>query len=369
MVKIGLIGDLHFANHKRFGEPTGHAGVNTRLSTITDVCRWAGEIFEQENVSCVYVLGDVTHHHGMLTPPVASRVVPGLYSLFNGDMSLVVMSGNHDIDANGRSIIPYIRIQGDDVTMMDSWYSIYKHFEGVNIWAVSYGENPLEVFRKMQSNSLKKMTPAVVLLHHHIEGAVHGSHEFEPPGGIKLSDIPSGCLVFSGHYHKRQKLGKAIQYIGAPLQHDFGEADYIPGITVLTLDDGKVAEEKFIETPQTVAPRFHIIPHDTKVADLPGVVDEDYYRIDLPTDVDPTIIHPLQQVLKHVLVKPIPIDAQTRSRVSQYIVDITGEELNLVSLDDVIDTYAHMNIEDSDQAESLAEQGKQLLKDALGGSS
>jgi DNA repair exonuclease SbcCD nuclease subunit len=85
------------------------------------------------------------------------------------------------------------------------------------------------------------------------------------PNGIDVDDIcPEYDLIFSGHYHRHQTLvGKKnfMTYVGAPLQHDFGERTYTPGFIHLYLD----GKWKHIEND--FSPRFDII-ETSEVNDL-----------------------------------------------------------------------------------------------------
>lgn len=56
-------------------------------------------------------------------------------------------------------------------------------------------------------------------------------------------------MVFTGHYHKRQRM-ENIQYIGAPYQLNFGDAgDYNKGFEILNLDNGDTEFIKYTKAP------------------------------------------------------------------------------------------------------------------------
>lgn len=64
-------------------------------------------------------------------------------------------------------------------------------------------------------------------------------------------------MVFTGHYHKRQCIGN-IQYIGAPYQLNFGDAnDFNKGFEILNLEDGS---REFIK--YNGAPKFKKYSYD-----------------------------------------------------------------------------------------------------------
>lgn len=77
--------------------------------------------------------------------------------------------------------------------------------------------------------------------------------------------------VFTGHYHKRQKIGN-IQYIGAPYQLDFGDAgDDNKGFEVFNLEDGTSEFIKYAKAPKfkkyTYDELWNLI-NNTKVDDI-----------------------------------------------------------------------------------------------------
>jgi len=363
--RVMLIGDPHFANHKVFGKPTDSPGVNSRCANVTKTLQYWSDRCVDLEVDMIFILGDITHYHGALTPPIANQIECALMDL-SDQCPVVVISGNHDMDGNDMSIVPFIRGDATGVRLVEGM-SNHKVGDHTMFWACSYAvpvQQALNAIRTRKDASENN----ILLMHHSFEGAVHGHHEFEPPGGITSSVIPDDIQVFSGHYHKRQKISDNVQYIGAPLQHDFGEATYTPGVTLLDIDEDGYYTESFYSTPRETAPRFEILAWDTPVADIPGDIGSDYYRIDLPADVDPKEVGELKDALTNVVIKPIPLDSQLRSRVEEVLGDLEDEDGNdrPVSLDDTIEAYAHMHIEDEERAGEMADLGRAFVKQMLG---
>lgn len=211
----------------------------------------------------------------------------------------------------------------------------------------------------MQYIEAIKGKACMLLMHHTFDGAVHGAHQFTL-GGISPKYIPDYMQVYSGHIHMRQRIKQTIVYTGAPLQHDFGEAGYEPGYVIVDLD-GDPHEYTFYPVPEDVAPRFHILPHNLQLDEVPGHERQDYYRIDLPTDVDPREISELVCELDNVMVKPIPIDSDTRSRVEEHL----GEKGEKVDFFDVMAAYAAMKIDDTERAERIYAIGEDIATSVL----
>jgi hypothetical protein len=301
----------------------------------------------------------------VLTPPVEHAIREALEHISGGKRLVEILSGNHDMDANGLSIIPAFQ---DDLTITVDWHNQgelgHRTFgvpDAPLFWAVPYGADLDEL--TVYAAEAFKDREMVWLMHHSFDGAKHGPHEFEPPGGLRDSDIPPNVrMVLSGHYHKRQKVGKRVQYVGAPLQHDFGEADYTPGFVMLTLKSGGKISQKFIRTPAEVAPQFHVLPHDIDLNNIPGLPADDFYRVDIPSDVDPTIIKPIKDALANVVVHTIPAVTSHRSRVEDYL-SSKGESGAGVELGDVIEAYTVMSVEEPDRQERLVDLGKEIANE------
>lgn len=365
-MKLALIGDPHFANRKLFGAPTHIPGTNSRLRAVFETMKSIGDELKGETDQVV-ILGDITHEHGRLTPPVLLAVDDALYNFnFNG-MAVTLIDGNHDLDANGLSILDAF-VDNDEPTRIEACHHPTRVFYSypVAVYAIPYlsAEETKKAFKDIEhdcDNNPHDFDPGcVVLMHGHFDGAKHGNHEFQPPGGIHPDKIPDCVqLVISGHYHMYQEINDKIIYIGAPLQHDFGEAQYVPGYMVLDFaENGEVTVER-VEVE--FAPVHHILAHNLSPEDVPGRRSYDYYRIDLPSDVDPTEITELYESVQNVIVKPIPIDADMRSRVEKHL-ENKGEKVQFI---DVMEAYVAMNAEPK-LADRLEELGQDIMSTVLG---
>ena len=359
-MKLALIGDPHFANKKLFGSPTGIPGVNGRLQNTINVFEWILNDLPPD-VQEVCILGDITHEHGHLTPPVLNEV-RNLFHKFNEEgRNLTILSGNHDIDSNNSSIIRAFENYNSNyeagVETVTKFRQIYWGYP-VPVYAIPYcsHDETIKALKQIEQEYKITKTRCIVLMHHHFEGAVHGAHEFEPPGGINPKNIPACVLmVLSGHYHTAQQIDDRISYIGVPVQQDFGEAANKPMYWILDIANDGLIE---IEQREILAgARFHILPHNFDLHEtLPGDPQKDYYRIDLPTDVDPAVISDLIAALTNVIVKPIPIEVELRSRVSEVL-----QEEGQVTVKDAIKAYALMNAE-AEKVEGLVALADDIIK-------
>jgi DNA repair exonuclease SbcCD nuclease subunit len=331
-MKICVIGDPHFANRKLFAGLTDGIGVNMRLQAVEHTLTTIADDLE-DDIKHVIILGDLTHEHGRLTPPVAYSITRALDRLAGPDRTVYCLSGNHDIDAYGQSIVPLFNARDDDgniiVEAIDAGRMVYFD-EGAEDWeihGISYmnHEDTLRYLKEVENTSGKRGKRVVLCMHHHFDGAVHGAHEFQPPGGLSPHSLPSCVeLVLCGHYHQAQAIGNKVRYIGTPLQHDFGEAGNVPSYTILRIENDAPWTLESREIPSRVCPRHHILPYSPDLLVDPkewgvGDLEHDYYRIDVPADADLSEVRAVAKKIKHCVIKVLPTDVEVRSRVEEYL--------------------------------------------------
>jgi hypothetical protein len=137
---------------------------------------------------------------------------------------------------------------------------------------------------------------------------------------------------------------------------------YVPGFMILN-DDFTF---EHIEMPDTVAPRFYTLPYNQNFNLIPGNKEKDYYRIDVPANLDLKEIGELRKLLTNVKVGVIPSGVEVRSRVEEYFYNnlITPSQIDIYSM---IEVYTTMHTKSEEQAKRLLEVGNTLATSALGG--
>ena len=214
-------------------------------------------------------------------------------------------------------------------------------------------DNPYEELAK----DLAFGSPKYIFMHHHFEGATHAECEFVPDGGIPLSVIPEGAKVICGHYHQRQTLthnGRTVvEYVGVPLQHDFGESGYYTGYSVLDTD-----EDTLVPINVDVAPKFYKVQatDETKLEDIPGRHELDYYRLDIPVGEVPSSFEELTNGLTKTKIKRLKVDTLMRSRVEQALPGV-----ETLTITDVIEAYTILNTEEGERRDHLLKLGLNLV--------
>jgi DNA repair exonuclease SbcCD nuclease subunit len=125
---------------------------------------------------------------------------------------------------------------------------------------------------------------------------------YPKPGGVPLDYFQPDrwTQLLLGDIHDPLLIDEHdnVRYIGAPMQHNFGDAGGVRGFYLLTTNDGDL---QYIEND--VSPRFHIVGHD---GDLAGIRPTDYVRV-----TDPALTQDARGRTERVEVRGVADDART----------------------------------------------------------
>ncbi len=117
----------------------------------------------------------------------------------------------------------------------------------------------------------------VLFTHEDIAGLTYGSTDYESGAPLKPQIFGDWDIVFNGHIHKPQELGKNIINIGSPTITDWGE-----------IDDGKrviIYEQGQWKDIHISGPSFtHFDSMSDKLKAKISKNDEDYFRIDVDSE-------------------------------------------------------------------------------------
>jgi hypothetical protein len=297
----------------------------------------------------------------VLTPPVASQIADALVHLGYG-REVYLLSGNHDLDANEKSILTVFDRMDGGVTVLEPWgleHIIEIPHEKFIYIGIPYC--PVSEVKEIFSHFNTYSRPVIAFMHHHFDGAVHGAHEYQPAGGIAPAMIPDNTeRILTGHYHKHHYVGDKVTYVGAPLQHDFGEADYEPCYHLL---DPETAAMLKYSIPASVAPRFHIVAADSE-DELPGDPRSDYYRIDWPMDTDSAMAKDKAAMLTNVIIRPVPVAVSVRSRISEHLEKKGKTKGGAIPINDVVEAYAALNSTE-ERFEDMRRLGLNIMRSVL----
>ncbi len=277
MSKILLLADLHFSNNLPHAKGQGRTD---RLQDLVDALHRATATACENKVNNIIVAGDIFHRKTQ-DPHTLQAAAESFHRL--AELAPVyLIGGNHDIDATMEVFASdFLGELHDRIHVMrDETVT----FDGVPYHFMPYRKNDAAM-----AYIAKHADPEVVLIcHQDIIGAT-GQAGWVSDIGIHPSLFAGYRAVFSGHYHKPQCFLQPAKgfYIGAPIQHNFGDAGEPRGCVILEDRGDRGLSPTFSALDES--PRFHVrkYDHDTGLATATtNLLDGDYVRIDARVPVE-----------------------------------------------------------------------------------
>lgn len=179
---------------------------------------------------------------------------------------IVMIHGNHDqVDKAGDEYSIYAFSSFLHVVDKPGWV----YADGIDkteyaIMAVPYTEDVEAVKQLVSEPCLNSSAHKIFLGHFGVQGALVGS-DFVYPGTYdpNVTDLEPDRFdaVFLGHFHKYQKLAENAYYVGAPLQHNWGDTGEERGFLIY---DTETCTHEFVPLK---APKFVRIDWESEEAD------------------------------------------------------------------------------------------------------
>ncbi|RDJ35437.1 MAG: hypothetical protein DWQ19_11520 [Crenarchaeota archaeon] len=207
-----------------------HKGKVERLNDCLKVLEWVFNTAEERDIKTILFCGDLFHDKQKIDVLTYQKTFEVFVKKMPGKKFYLLL-GNHDMYSREKwdisSAAPLAAIPG--VTVVDRPCSL--DIDGYEVGFLPYTHNPPEDLKKIKIESDFK----VLLAHVAVDGAlwnlVHSTiadvaieHDGEM---VKVTPdvFDDYDQVFLGHYHAEQKLTKSVEYVGSPLQLNFGETE------------------------------------------------------------------------------------------------------------------------------------------------
>lgn len=254
MAKIVIFSDLHAHTFGAYSHPL-EDGTNSRLQDTLDVIDDVRALANELDADAVLFGGDLFHERRHIVTQAFSKVYEAL-SLFAIDkIPLFMIHGNHDqADKAGRfhALKPFQTYA--NVVDEPGWTTLETGAEDLHILAVPYIEDTDHLLDIVNIKPPKGEGSKIFLGHFGVDGAKLGadfvySNGNEPAmGNIPIGRFDAGFL---GHFHLHQKMAPNFWYVGAPLQHNWGDKGQVRGCMVYDTETKKAYHH-----PLNRAPRF-----------------------------------------------------------------------------------------------------------------
>lgn len=227
--KFYVVSDLHIDEYKRFAKIDKKTGLNTRLINslkVFDAIETHSESTECKNL---IIAGDLFDKRGIISVKAWQLTFEKLQNLEKNGWSVSIVAGNHDQATRDGQ---YHALNGLCQNVFDKPRTlraseIFKGYTG-EIWAgfMPYFEYP-DKFINWLSTLHKMKQPKIYFMHQGVNGAIIAGDEIiakdEVGIGKIIKVVGRDTLIFSGHYHRHQKLSDNFYYCGSATPKDFGD--------------------------------------------------------------------------------------------------------------------------------------------------
>lgn len=256
-MKLLLVSDIQFSEQPNLSRPT-EVGIPSRLADQVECFRWAVKVGVEHACDALVVLGDIYDSRTSVPVSVLDQVGECFYDASKEFNSVVALVGNHD-SAMRRPGINSLRPLMGLATVISEPCAL-----GALAFVPWYEDD--EAFELAIGEVASARDAKFLFSHAMVEGAVPA----DVGRPVSLLRPSRWERIFLGDVHEPVKIGANIQYVGAPMQHHFGDAGGRRGVWVF---DGR--RSTFVENVRS--PRFHIV---RMKADVAAIREQDYVRIE-----------------------------------------------------------------------------------------
>jgi len=258
-MKVLIYSDHHSHAWKPYSEEitTGvFAGVNSRLAQGLLVLDHIRQLATKVDV--VLFAGDMFHIRSSLNVITFNLTYDATAKIRMACKKLGLMPGNHDQvsrDGSNHALFSF----GAFATVMDKpgWHHFEAQGSKLHVLAIPYTADSDAVRDIVERNAHTRFGggPRILLGHFGVDGGIVGSNfVLEDKNLIGVDDLKPDRFnqVFLGHYHKHQQLAPNVQYVGATMQHNWGDTGDTRGCLIWDTDVNVVKHVPLPHSPQFV---------------------------------------------------------------------------------------------------------------------
>lgn len=330
-----MTGDIHLSNRLPYAQPSQN-GRTDRFDDQLKLLRRMEAKADKFKADALFINGDL-FDKAMLDPVTLSEAAHALQRIASR-LAIFILPGNHDAASirGGRFNVEALAAI-DGVTVLTDGAVV-----GIEPWlrihACPYGaaEQNMESVARMRA-SLDTSAHNVLLFHNAVLGCRHLAWLCDD--GVDADALCDGWdEVISGHFHTKQKFGPCGRYLGAPMQHHFGDVGERRGFFAVTFKQGEETRYKFIPSH---LPEFHkVIGH--KASDVPDDIHEgDYVKMVIEcTSADWKMLEPEAQATVEQLRKDgIKAHYKHKPIYHHQERDLTSDSMDDLSMEEMVSRY------------------------------
>lgn len=358
MSKALIFSDLHIHNHKDRVD---------RLQNCIDVLNWVFDEAAKNNCEYIFFLGDLFHERAKIDV----RNYLKTFEVFMNhmirdaaDRDMYLLVGNHDMYHKERwdinSVKPLSAIPR--VHIVDAPTQI--KIGGRKIDWLPHTENPVKELCDLKNKN--SGSGDILLGHISVHGALlnvcYGTKadvivEFDGdmiPVDVNVFD--DWKMTFLGHYHASQMIGDKVEYVGSPLELNFGEAFQQKHLIVLDLD---TLDKKYIVND--FSPK-HLIVSPKDIKDNNYDLNNNFVRITVDSMSTKDLIDLKREVSKNHNILSLDTKEKEKSKEDGQI-HIDNANSVLMNIEEMLKKYVdEKGVPDGLNADKLLLIGKKCLE-------
>jgi DNA repair exonuclease SbcCD nuclease subunit len=260
-MKIALTADLHFDLRMRYSHPDTEF-ITTRMRDHVECFRWIVEEAKSRYCSALYVLGDVFECRTEIDVGVLDIVCREFNRARSLTLPITVLAGNHDCQTRDST--------RSSIRALEGIASVVFAPTIIGPCALVPWSDSEETLAGHVSQVAGDKSVEYLFTHCLVRDLYPGG------GGVSLETLrPDRFMrIILGDVHTPVDLGN-MQYCGAPMHLDYGDAGRDAGFWILDTDDDSL---QFVGNASS--PRFHVIKHEDSV-DVAKPVDIDFVRVEI----------------------------------------------------------------------------------------
>lgn len=291
--KIAVAGDFQFDLYPSLSRPDERFGTS-RLRDIVEATEWVIDTATDNQCSALVMLGDIFNNRSAIDLRVIDAVGHCMDYAKSVGLPIYALVGNHDAYLRDTRVTSLRAIAGY-ATVIDKPCNL--NVGGTPCAFVPWVDDHDEIREHL--DTVLSVNPSVLFGHALVEGATMSDR------ALPLSWFKDAPTTIFGDVHEPGQYGK-VQYIGSPLQLNFGDAGGERGMAILHCKGKNVA----VKTIRNIhSPRFRVIEDDGESQIiLRDIREVDYVRVKTE---DPEIVESVRErVPMHTHVESTALDLE-----------------------------------------------------------
>lgn len=246
-MRLLIFSDLHAHAFRPYSEilPDGR---NSRLQDTLNILEYIYHTCKHNNVDGVLCGGDLFHARSVLNVATFNDVYEAIAKIKTAVKFFLLTVGNHD-QSNKLGTIHSTKTFNAVVDVIDqpAWCNKVVDGESLGVYVIPFTDSREAITAAITSAvatwDALEPCPRLLLGHFGVSGAEPGANfVLKTPDLPVLPDLKPHLFdqIFLGHYHMPQELLPNVRFVGAPLQHNWGDTGQTRGVWLYdTNEDGK----------------------------------------------------------------------------------------------------------------------------------